>query len=48
MPVGTATTDARGVYTLSATATVDGTWRVRYAGSADHAAAGATDYVDVR
>ena len=48
LAVGTATTDARGAFTLSSTATVDGLWRVRYAGGADHAPASATDHVDVR
>ncbi|WP_420169620.1 HtaA domain-containing protein [Streptomyces violaceoruber] len=45
----TVTTDARGVATASVTAVKDGSWRARYAGTADRAAAvSSSDYVDVR
>ncbi|MER7853806.1 HtaA domain-containing protein [Streptomyces bacillaris] len=43
------TTDAKGAVTASATAQKDGTWRARYAGTADRAAATSyADYVDVK
>ncbi|MER7749850.1 HtaA domain-containing protein [Streptomyces bacillaris] len=47
--VTTVTTDAKGAVTASATAQKDGTWRARYAGTADRAAATSyADYVDVK
>ncbi|MFF6910645.1 HtaA domain-containing protein [Streptomyces sp. NPDC012389] len=45
----TVTTDSKGALATSVTAKADGTWRARYAGTADRAAAvSGTDYVDVK
>ncbi|MFJ9506752.1 HtaA domain-containing protein [Streptomyces anulatus] len=45
----TVTTDSKGVVSASVTAVKDGTWRARYAGTADRAAAvSASDNVDVK
>ncbi|MFJ7156178.1 hypothetical protein ACIQUQ_14680 [Streptomyces sp. NPDC101118] len=46
--VGSGTTDAGGAVTVSATATVDGGWRFKYAGTSTSASkSSSTDYVDV-
>ncbi|MFE7480543.1 HtaA domain-containing protein [Streptomyces sp. NPDC057552] len=46
---GTATTNSKGAFAPKITAKKDGTWRARYAGTADRAAAtSSTDYVDVK
>ncbi|MFF0262891.1 HtaA domain-containing protein [Streptomyces microflavus] len=43
------TTSSKGVFSASVTAKADGTWRARYAGTADRAAAvSGADYVDVK
>ncbi|MGW5928189.1 HtaA domain-containing protein [Streptomyces anulatus] len=45
----TVTTNSKGVVSASVTAVKDGTWRARYAGTADRAAAvGSSDNVDVK
>ncbi|MFE1823227.1 HtaA domain-containing protein [Streptomyces anulatus] len=45
----TVTTDSKGVVSASVTAVKDGTWRARYAGTADRAAAlSSSDNVDVK
>ncbi|MFC9178331.1 HtaA domain-containing protein [Streptomyces sp. NPDC101230] len=45
----TVTTDGKGAFATSVTAKADGTWRARYAGTADRAAAiSGTDHVDVK
>ncbi|MEW1612516.1 MULTISPECIES: HtaA domain-containing protein [unclassified Streptomyces] len=45
----TVTTDSKGAVATSVTATKDGTWRARYAGTADRAAAvSSSDQVDVK
>ncbi|MFH8378840.1 HtaA domain-containing protein [Streptomyces cyaneofuscatus] len=45
----TVTTSAKGAIATSVTAKADGTWRARYAGTADRAAAvSGTDFVDVK
>ncbi|GAT67362.1 htaa domain protein [Planomonospora sphaerica] len=48
-PVATAVTTAKGAFIRRLTATTDGYWQVRYAGSATHTASPTySDYVDVR
>ncbi|WP_411081326.1 HtaA domain-containing protein [Streptomyces sp. cmx-18-6] len=47
--VATVTGNGSGVFSASVTAQKDGTWRARYAGTADRAAAvSSSDYVDVK